>query len=621
MEFNRVDTVPLARDLIRIMPDVVAIDTEYVSGNPRTTELLLVIVADSDRAWAISPSLLPMLTPTIRARKLVFLQDYNHCDTIILLKHGCDLRGTNVHNLIDMHHLLDENAPHDLDARVFAGWGDDYKQRFWNTYGAFEEAPPDEGLEYACKDAIYTYRLGADNYTNLTCLRAHTFAASQKKAILSNLYDHVRKLSAALLETELNGLCVNEKLIRDTKGPMEEQINAYLPKLREQFKDQCEIWELQEWAKIAGKLKTYKGRSNVARPPYNFESDKQLAWLVYGQTGGLGLPAEVLTKKKNPSTAYEALESLAKRYPQIQSLVDFKALKGIYATFVKGMLERVDNGRIYPHFNVSGTSTGRISHSDPNMGNLPKEGVIRNFFIPSPGHVIIGADYAQLEVVVELNLTEDPGLKEIILGGASKHDLFKAELDAAGFNLPRSQVKNVNFALQYDAQAPKIAQMIEGCKHGYKKPCSCKDRAQRIIDIFYTKFSGVKRLKAETSAILARDGMVTNIAGRTRRFTAPRSEYEKAKQERQAYNFLIQGPAGEACNRAFYRFHQFTQESGTGRALFSVHDEIVAESNKDNADHFMTNLTRIMEYSTQDFNFKYPLTAKAYGPLTFWQKT
>lgn len=598
MEFHKVETEQQARDLIRIMPEVIAIDTEYVKGNPRTTQLLSVIVADSERAWAISPSLLPILTPTMRARKLVFLQEYNHNDTVILLKHGCDIRQVPCFNCIDMHHLINENLDHDLDTRVQEKYGDTYKKDFWNKYQNFDDAPEDEALEYACKDAIYTYRFGVEDLEALDSAKRE-------------LYNHGRKLSLALLDTELEGICVNIDLIKSTKIDIEKQINEYLPKLRTEFDDYCNMWEMEKWASLIDKLSTDKGRCKKKRPKFTF-TDPQLVKMLYDERY-MGLPVLGLTKKaKQPSVDYDTLEKLVKIHPEIKTIFEYKEIKTVYSTFVKGMLERVENGRIYPHFNVSGTTTGRISHSDPNMGNLPKDGPIRNFFIPNPGYVIIGADYEQLEVVVELNLTEDPGLKEIILGGASKHDLFKAELDKAGFNLPRSQVKNVNFALQYDAQAKKIAKMV-GCS---------ESDAQRIIDVFYTKFSGVKRLKEETKAILARDGKVTNLAGRTRHFRKPKNGYEKAKQERQAYNFLIQGVAGEACNRAYTRFHQYLKEQKAGRGLFSVHDEIVAEvKNNHDVEFFKRDLTEIMEQSTHDFGFRYPLKAKAYGGFSCWKKT
>jgi len=597
VDFYRIETVEQAQDLVKILPEVVAIDTEYVKGDPRTTQLLSIIIADDKRAWTFPPSLLHVLTPAIRARRLVFLQDYNHCDTIVLYKGGCDIRDQNCFNLIDMHHLLDENAEHDLGSRVLLEFKDAYKKVFWGKYKNFEDADPEEALEYQCKDAIYTYRLGIKDYEELY---------RDKK--LSELYAHVRKLSRALLDTELAGVCVDVELMKHTKQEMSGKIAGYLPKLREEFDEYCKIWEMEKWCEKIKDLKSIKGKLNAKRPEFSFTSDKQISWLLYD---ALKLPVIEKTKKGNPSTDFDTLKTLSEDYPEIATIVEYKEVKSIYSTFVEGMLERVDNGRIYPHFNVSGTATGRISHTDPNMGNLPKEGIIRNFFLPSPGMVIIGADYAQLEVVVELNLTEDPGLKRIVLGGESKHDLFKADLDKAGFNLPRSQVKNVNFALQYGAGAKKIAKMV-GCD---------ETTSNQIIDVFYTTFNGVKQLKNDVNVTLAREGMVTNLAGRIRRFEATENKYEVYRQQRQAYNFLIQGVAGEACNRAYYRFAAWCKENRCGRALFSVHDEIVAEVPPNKVEEATQALISIMEASTEDFSFKYPLKAAPYGPLNFWTKT
>jgi hypothetical protein len=585
MEFYTVTTENEAKDLQTIMPDIIAVDTEYVPGDPRWTKLLSVIVADGDRAWVVSPSLLPMLTPTLKSRSMIFLQDYNHCDTIILLKHGCDLRNTPCYNLIDMHHLLDENAEHSLGPRVLAEFGDDYKTRLKGQY---------ENLEYQCKDGIYTFRLGMSDLSRIT-------------GDLWVLYSHVRQLSSALLETELNGLSVNVSLMEETTRKTAEDIASYLRTLRGEFNDYAEIWELREWHKKCEKLKTVSGRLGVPRPSFSFESDKQIAWLLYE---ALGLPVITKTKTGNPSTDFETLQTLSKDYPSLKSLVKFKDIKSLYATFMEGMLTRVVGNKIYPSFNVSGTTTGRLSHSNPNMGNLPKEGVIRNFFIPSPGMVIIGADYEQLEVVVELNLTDDPGLKEIVCGGASKHDLFKEDLDKAGFKIPRSQVKNINFALQYGAGAKKISKMV-GCS---------LDDAEQIIATFYTRFSGVKALKDQTEKQIRDHGFITNLAGRTRHFGTARNNYELARSQRQAYNFLIQGVAAEACNRSFYRL-ELELSATPGRPLFSVHDEIVAEIDSANSESGMELICKVMGQATEDFNFKYPLTAKAYGPLTCWAKT
>lgn len=603
MEFNKVQTEQQALELIRIMPEVVAIDTEYVKGDPKTTQLLSVIVAGGDIAWAIDPSLLPMLTPTVRSRKIVFLQDYNHCDTTILLKNGCDLRETNCHNLIDMHHILDENAEHDLGSRTNFSFSDNYKSEFWSRYSNFEDAPEQDALEYQCKDAIYTYRLGMQDYIQI-------------KDKYVQLYEHIRQLSSSLFETELTGLPVNVKLIEDTKKTMGEEIASHLPVLKDTFKEYCTIRELQKYCKVIEKYKTEASQLKH-RPVFNFDSHDDIRWLVYE---GLGCPVlrktPVKVSKKtgkrgggNPSTDYDALEELSRDYPELLPLLKYREVQSIYDTFVVGMLDRVKNGRIYPHFNVSGTATGRISHSDPNMGNLPKEGVIRNFFVASPGMAIIGADYAQLEVVVEANLTNDPQLLKIILEGASKHDIT-----AQGLGIDRNSAKTLNFALQYGAGVRKVSKIL-----------GVSDReANDIFTRYWELYRGVKALKDKTSELLKTSGQVTNIAGRTRRFPKTNNPFELAKQERQAYNFLIQGVAAEACNRAYYRFaSQLKENGGVGRALFSVHDEIVAEVENDGQcpEFFKTSLVRIMEQSTPDFNFKYPLKAQSYGPYDCWRKT
>lgn len=593
MQFFRVQTTQQAEELCKIMPEVVAIDTEYVKGNPRTTQLLSVIVADSERAWAFPPSLLPILIPTIQARKLVFLQDYNHCDTVILYQNGCDLRETDCYNLIDMHHLIDENSSHDLGTRVLQEFKDNYKKEFWEKYDNYEDAPEDEALEYECKDSIYTYRLGIADLSQFVY-----------RPNLISLYEHVKQLSKALLDTELNGINVNIELIKETQISMKQQIDEYLPKLRREFNEYCEVWELEKWSKEIEKRTTNQGRSRVERPTFSFTSDKQLRELLYG-LNYLGLPITRTTKKKNPSTDYEAIKKLAEGDSRLQTLLEYKEIKGLYSIFVEGLLERIENDRIYPHFNVSGTNTGRISHSDPNMGNLPKEGVFRNFFIPTTGMYIIGADYTQLEVVIEANLTEDKQLLKIINEGASKHDIT-----AQGLGIDRNSAKTLNFALQYGAGPGKVAKILG----------LSRQDAEDIFKRYWELYFGVRTLKEKTDREVEEKGQVTNLASRTRHFPKANGYWELEKQKRQAYNFLIQGVAGEACNRAFYRFQDWCKEFDHGRALFTVHDEIVAEVWSNQAEQCKLNLEVIMERSTQDFNFKYPLRAKAYGPLIAWSK-
>lgn len=586
MEFFRVETIADAEQLIRIIPEVIAMDTEYVKGDPRTTELLSVIIADEERAWVVNPSLLPKLTPTIKARKLIFLQDYNHCDTIILYQKGCDLRGTYTINLIDTHHIINETEPHDLGSRIFSTYGDNYKSDFWDNYENFEDAPAEAQLEYAGKDGIYTYRLGVQDL----------------ERVPKELYEHVRRTSLALLDTELRGVRVNLPLMQKTRDEMATKINGYLPKLREEFKHEVEYWETQKWEEERSKRSSPKGKEGVKRPNFSFASDRQIAWLVYE---ALGCKAVEKTKKGNPSTSFEAIKSLSSSAPQLNTLVEYKDTKTVFSTFVEGMIERVENGRIFPHFNVSGTDTGRLSHSAPNMANLPTTGVIRNFFVPDDGMVFVGADYAQLEVVVELNLTNDKKLMRIVNDGESKHDIT-----ANGLGISRDSAKTLNFALQYGAGVHKVSKILS-ISH---------NEASEVFRRYWELYSGVKNLKEETEKKVKETGKITNLFGRTRHFPKPRNEYEQAKQFRQAYNFLIQGVAGDACNRAYWQMHELLDKAGYGNTMFSVHDEVLCQVVPKQAEECKHILRLTMESVSEYLNFKYKLKAQTYGPLRYWKK-
>jgi DNA polymerase I-like protein with 3'-5' exonuclease and polymerase domains len=590
MQFHRILTEQDARDLANRMPEVVSVDTEYDRKTVRNAVLLSIQVAtDDETAYYFDPEFLPILTPALKRSRVIFMQNYV-VDRYILEKNRCDLSNTPILDLMLMDHLVDERREHGLQAIVLREYGDDYKTQFWSKYKTFQEADPQDALEYSCKDVIYTLRLGKDWLAKL----------SDKSILL----DQVHRLSWALFDTEIQGVNVNVELMKQTKQDMSKKIEEYLPKLREEFNDYCTLWELQKWKQriSSPKLKTDKGRLQQRKPDFSFSSDKQLSWLLYN---GMQLPVLGKTKTGNPATDYETLQKLEEDHPEIGTIVEYKKDKSLYATFVEGMLERVEDGRIYPSLNVNGTSTGRISHSNPNLGNLPKDGPIRSFFIPSAGRSIIGADYSQLEVIVEANLTEDKSLLKIILEGASKHDIT-----AQGLSLPRDVAKTLNFALQYGAGVQKVRKLLN----------VTNQEAQDIFDRYWELYSGVKALKEKTIKELEDHGQVTNLFGRTRHFDKPLNKWDKLRQERQAYNFMIQGVAGDICNRAYWQYSDCLKTLGYGRTLWPVHDEIVAEVNDDNVDYCKAVLVDVMADVTEFLSFKYPLQAVAYGPVKYWSK-
>lgn len=594
MEFKRVTDREKAKEVLKHLPDVLALDLEFsCQKNQRgdldtdTAVLISIILANDQCAHSFSADLVDLVWTALERTRLVFTQ-YFGTDARVLKKYGYDMMLLNFVDDCLLDHLIDENAEHNLGDMVLRRYGDNYKAEFWGKYKHIEDAPEQERLEYECKDGIYQYRLGVSYMEELRGKEA--------------LIDHVHRLARALYETEVRGVKVDVPLIQRTKDTMSLEIGSYLPKLREEFDSLCTLWEFTEWIRKIEKYKSDKGKLGSRRPEFSFTSDTQLRWLVYE---GLKCPEGEKTKAGNPKTDYETLLSLSREYPELKVLVDYKEKKAIYSTFVEGMLERVQNSRIYPHFNINGTSTGRISHSNPNLGNIPRDGVVRNFFVPDNNRVLVGADFSQLEVIVEANLTKDPNLIRIIKEGVSKHDIT-----AQGLGIKRDQAKTLNFALQYGAGSGKVAKLLG----------ISKQEAEGVFKRYWELYSGVRTLKEETCAQLDAKGFVTNLFGRTRHFPPPRNKYEKAKQERQAYNFLIQGVGADLCNRAFYLYNDHLKRTGHGETWWSVHDEVIAQVLPDYSEEEKIVLVGIMEALTFEIKFEFPLGAKSYGPFQYWQK-
>jgi len=589
MEYRVIHTVSEAQELAYELPSIISLDTEYSELNVRKAELLSISIGLSDnKAAIIRPHLLRYISESLKSRKIIFMQNFV-VDYYMLAKNGCELINYNILDVMLMHHLIDENAEHSLGYMANKYFQDNYKQEFWDKYESFAVAETEDSNQYEMRDAVYTYRLGMQ------------FLQQFDKRL--ELVNHVHRLAFSLMQTEVLGLRVNEDLIRRTRDETKQKIEGYEQRLRDEFSGACLVWENGKWEEEKAKRKTDKGKQGVRKPVFSFTSASQVSWLVYNY---LNAPVIEKTKKGSPSTSFDTIKELSKQIPELGTLVEYKDTRALYEIFMEGLLERVESGRIYPRFNINGTTTGRISHSNPNMGNMPRDGVVRNFFIPEPGNVIIGADYSQLEVIVEANLTEDKNLLSIILDGASKHDIT-----AEGLGLSRDQAKTLNFALQYGAGINKVSKILD---------ISYRD-AEEVFEQYWALYNGVKQLKNKTDEMVLKNQPIVNIFGRERHFADKfDSKYELEKAKRQAYNFLIQGTGADITNRAFYLWHEYLKRTGRGRSWFHVHDECVGETRPEIAEDEKQALVKIMEGVTQYVKFKYPLLAASYGPFDKWQK-
>lgn len=571
-------------------PKVISLDTEYSEKNVRKATLLSISIGVSKILTYIMDD--PKLAQEfIKHAELIYTWN-GVVDFYTLSRNGVTIPRGRIRDAMLMEHLIDERLDHGLGDYALRNFNDNYKEEFWSMYDGYQEAPKEVAYEYEMRDGCYTYDAG-ERYSDALKERM-------------GLVNHTHQLQWVLFDTEIRGIKVDRDLMIRTEKDMSEKIKGFLPKLRQEFNSYCNLWELNKWGEEIAKRKSPKGKSGVKRPEFSFTSDRQISTLIYGEDY-LALPVTEKTKKGSPSTSFEALQNLASTYPILNSVVEYKDIKAVYATFVKGMLERVEeNDRIHPTFFINGTATGRISHAGPNMGNLPKEGVIRNFFLPDAGHVLMGADYSQLEIVVEANLTEDPSTLKIILEGASKHDIT-----AQGLGITRDQAKTLNFGLGYGAGVHKVSKIL-GISHS---------AAQEIFTKYWELYSGVRLLKEKTCKELADTGKVTNLFGRTRHFDKPKNEFEKAQQERKAYNFLVQGVGADITNMATYLIADEFKTTNIGDLGWSVHDEIVTQVKIEHTDKAIDIIKRCMRRPNEVLNFKYPVDCKLYGPLQRWAKT
>lgn len=568
----------------------VVLDCEATSKNPRDAKLIDVQISGrSDEHVVIFSGDYAHLLTKLAPHIVIVGHSYKY-DATLLFHHGIDLLPRCWRDTLLLGHLLDENRESNaLDSYVKELWNDPYKEEFWNRNQTYQDAPKEEQVKYACKDVYYT---------NL--LYQHQLKELKNSKIPDLLVQHTHRLQAVLLKTQIEGVEVDLDYMADLSVTLKSRIDLLKPEMRDACDFYCAIWEENEYEKEQAKRKTDKGKLGVIKPIFSFDSSRQLQYLLYGL---LGLPEQRNEKTKAISVDESSLENLRETHPLVPKLLEYRGLQKTFTAFIEGTESRLQNGRIYPEFRVSGTKTGRISHSNPNLGQLPKSGGVRGIYRPSRGNCFISADYSQLEVCIEANLTRDDRLARIFKDGLSKHDITAAEL-----SLDYRTAKTLNFALQYWASAFKVAKILN----------VSKEEGQQTWDRYWQLYAGCKDLKRQTDLHVDQGLDLQTCFGRRRRFEK-RRRFAWDADYRQAYNFLIQGTGADITSRAFYLIAQELEAKGWGRGLFTVHDEILIEVKSDYVKESEKLLLDTMCSIGDEIGFHIPLRAESSGAMVRWE--
>ncbi len=362
-------------------------------------------------------------------------------------------------------------------------------------------------------------------------------------------------------------------------------------------------------AVLEGQIYSHAGKK------FNVNSPKQLGEVLFET---LQLPHAKKTKM-GYSTNAEILEKLRPYHPIIQDILDYRQVAKLKSTYTDGLLKVADeNGRVHTTFKQTGTATGRLSSTEPNLQNIPVRTELgrelRRFFKPaSDDYVIVDADYSQIELRLLAHISEDETLIRAFRSGADIHTSTAATV----FGVSESEVtpdmrkkaKAVNFGILYGIGAFSLSDDI-----GVSVA-----QAKEYIEQYLASYPGIDAYLKTTIREAYENGYVTTLFGR-RRYIPELAGTNKMQQkfgERVAMNSPIQGTAADIIKLAMVRVHRRLQESGLdARLILQVHDELLLEAHRDCAEEALRLLKEEMENAV---SYSVPLDAEAHIGKTWFE--
>jgi DNA polymerase-1 len=329
---------------------------------------------------------------------------------------------------------------------------------------------------------------------------------------------------------------------------------------------------------------------------FNINSPKQLGDVLFNK---LGLPKPIkYGKGRTVSTAVDVLEGLALSHEAPRRVLEYRQLSKLKSTYVDALpaLLNAATGRLHTTFLQTGTATGRLASVNPNLQNIPVRTElgreIRAAFTAEPGHVLISADYSQIELRLLAHYSKDPLLVEAYRRGDDIHTLTASQV----FGVPplmvtsehRRQAKVVNFGIVYGLSPFGLSQNL-----GIEK-----SEAKRFIDAYFEKYAGVRKFIDKTLEEARREQKVRTLFGRIRPIPDINSKNANMRgfAERTAVNTPLQGTAADLIKMAMIRIDAALREQKLkSRMTVQVHDELVFEVPQDEIERMRTLVREEME--------------------------
>ncbi len=358
----------------------------------------------------------------------------------------------------------------------------------------------------------------------------------------------------------------------------------------------------------------------LAGHPFNIGSPKQLGEVLFDELALGG-------GRKNKTGAYgtdaAVLEQLALTHDLPARVLDWRQLAKLKSTYADALVEEINpkTGRVHTSFSLAGAITGRLSSTEPNLQNIPirtEEGrKIRRAFVAEPGHVLLSADYSQIELRLAAHMADVGPLKEAFRAGADIHALTASEV----FGVPmaemtgeiRRRAKAINFGILYGMSAFGLAQRIQ----------VPQAEAAEFIKAYFARFPGIRAYMERAKAECREKGYVETLFGRRCHLPGIRDSNaaRRGYAEREAINAPLQGTAADIIKRAMARIPAALAEAGlAARMLLQVHDELVFEAPESEAAATAAVVKDIMEHACAPvLELSVPLIVDT-GMATNWEE-
>ena len=558
----------------------IAFDTETTAREPGmsatdagTCRLIgFSFATEKGKAWYVVADLIDVFRPLFADPAKTFVAHNGKFDRTVLLRYGIGF-ASEPHDTMLAHYCLDAAARHGMDALAEQYLG--YRTiRFSEVAGEQERGKQEPTLagkdlervkDYAAEDADVTLQLD-------DAIRPAALAISKDVgAATTALSDVEEPLVKILMDMEREGVKIDTAALKEYGRELDREVLAFT----------------QEILDCAG-------------PGFNPDSPKQLGILLFEK---LGLQGGKKTSTGQFSTDEKTLSKLVDAHPVVRTILEYRACTKLKSTYVDKLPTLIDaQSRIHTTYAQSFTETGRLSSSDPNLQNIPirterGRNIRRAFVARDENHLLVSADYSQIELRLMAAMSKDPAMLEAFRNGEDIHRDTASRvfgvMPALVSPEQRSMCKMVNFGIIYGISAFGLSQRL-------KVP---RREAADLIETYFRLYPRIREYMAETVAKAREKGYAETVLGRRRTLRDINSRNATARQgaERDAINTPIQGSAADLIKIAMVKVDAALKaEHLRAKMVLQIHDELVFDVPKEEVPA-VTEIVRREMTSAYDF--------------------